>query len=82
MFMPALPALFEQDKLDRILVGLSDGEGEYIGLGHLEYLAEEGVLRLRSPVAEGPKALKLGSVRLEDDFRVRRVDLRNLFGTD
>jgi polynucleotide 5'-hydroxyl-kinase GRC3/NOL9 len=82
VFMPALPALFEQDKLDRILVGLSDGEGDYIGLGHLEYHAEEGVLRLTSPVAEGPKALKLGSVRLEEDFRVRRVDLRNLFGTD
>jgi len=33
-------------------------------------------------VAEAPKALKLGSVRVEDDFRTRRVDLRNLFGTD
>jgi len=36
VFMPALPALFEQDKLDRILVGLSDGEGEYLGRGHRE----------------------------------------------
>jgi len=82
VFMPALPALFEQDKLDRIVVGLSDGEGEYIGMGYLEHASEEGVLRLISPVAEGPKALKLGSVRLDEDFRVRRVDLRNLFGTD
>jgi polynucleotide 5'-hydroxyl-kinase GRC3/NOL9 len=82
VFMPALPALFEQEKLDRILVGLSDGEGEYTGLGYLEHSAAEGVLRLISPVGEGPKALKLGSVRLEEDFRVRRVDLRNLFGTD
>jgi polynucleotide 5'-hydroxyl-kinase GRC3/NOL9 len=82
LFMPALPALFEQSLLDRILVGLSDGQGEYTGLGYLEYSPDEEVLRLLSPVAEGPKALKLGSVRLEEDFRVRRVDLRNLFGTD
>jgi polynucleotide 5'-hydroxyl-kinase GRC3/NOL9 len=82
VFMPALPALFDQAQLDRIMVGLSDGEGSYIGLGYLEWSDEEGVLRLLSPVAEGPKALKLGSVRLEEGYRVRRVDLRNLFGTD
>jgi polynucleotide 5'-kinase involved in rRNA processing len=82
VFMPALPALFEQSLLDRILVGLSDGAGSYIGLGYLEWSAAEGVLRLLSPVAEGPKALKLGSVRLEEGYRIRRVDLRNLFGTD
>jgi polynucleotide 5'-kinase involved in rRNA processing len=82
VFMPALPALFEQPQLHRILVGLSDGKGEYIGLGYLEYTAEDTTLRLISPVGEAPKALKLGSVRLDEDFRVRRVDLRNLFGTD
>jgi polynucleotide 5'-hydroxyl-kinase GRC3/NOL9 len=82
VFMPALPALFEPEQLDRILVGLSDGKGQYTGLGYLEYAADEGVLRLLSPVPEAPTALKLGSVRLEEDFRVRRVDLRNLFGTD
>jgi polynucleotide 5'-kinase involved in rRNA processing len=82
VFMPALPALFEQPQLDRILVGLSDGQGEYAGLGYLEYGKEDGLLRLISPVAEAPKALKLGSARLEPDFRIHRVDLRNLFGTD
>jgi polynucleotide 5'-hydroxyl-kinase GRC3/NOL9 len=82
VFMPALPALFEQSQLDRLVVGLSDGAGSTIGLGYLEFSSEEGVLRLISPASEGPKALKLGSVRLEDDFRVRRIDLRNLFGTD
>jgi polynucleotide 5'-kinase involved in rRNA processing len=82
VFMPALPALFEPAQLDRLLVGLSDGKGGSTGIGYLEYSAEEGVMRLISPVAEGPKALKLGSVRLEEDFRIRRVDLRNLFGTD
>ena len=82
VFMPTLPALFEPQQLERIVVGLSDGEGRYLGLGYLEYSQEEGVLRLISPVEEAPKALKLGSVRLEEDFRVRRVDLRHLFGTD
>ena len=82
VFMPALPALFEQAQLDRILVGLSDGAGTYFGIGYLEHSAEEDVLRLMSPVAEAPKALKLGSVRLDEGFRVRKVDLRNLFGTD
>jgi polynucleotide 5'-hydroxyl-kinase GRC3/NOL9 len=82
VFMPTLPALFEQEHLDRILVGLSDGKGEYTGLGYLECSPEDGVLRLLSPVPQAPKALKLGSVRLEEDFRIRRVDLRNLFGTD
>jgi polynucleotide 5'-hydroxyl-kinase GRC3/NOL9 len=82
VFMPALPALFDVRALDRLLVGLSDGKGTCTGLGHLEFLEEEGALRLISPVAEAPKALILGSVRVEDGFRARRVDLRNLFGSD
>jgi polynucleotide 5'-hydroxyl-kinase GRC3/NOL9 len=82
VFIPALPALFDLAVLDHLLVGLSDGKGSCIGVGYLEYLAEEGALRLISPVAEAPKALILGSVRLEDGFRARRVDLRNLFGSD
>ena len=48
----------------------------------LEFVPEDQGLRLVSPVAEPPKALRLGSVRLEDNFRVKRVDLRNLFGTE
>ncbi len=82
VFMPALPALFDVAQLDRLLVGLSDGRGSYLGLGYLEHARDEGVLRLISPVAEAPKALRLGSVRLDDGFRAKRVDLRNLFGTD
>jgi hypothetical protein len=35
-----------------------------------------------SPVAAGPKALRLGSVRLDENFRAKRVDLRNLFGSE
>ncbi len=82
VFMPSLPALFDLSALDGILVGLSDGKGRCIGVGYLEHVEGEGALRLISPVPEAPKALILGSVRLEDGFRARRVDLRNLFGSD
>jgi polynucleotide 5'-kinase involved in rRNA processing len=82
VFMPALPAFFDLAELDRVVVGLSDGEGNYVGIGYLEHTLEEGILRLISPVAEAPRALRLGSVRLEEGFRAKRVDLRNLFGAD
>ena len=82
VFMPALPAFFDLTELDRVLVGLADGEGDYLGIGYLEHTVEEGILRLISPVAVAPRALRLGSVRLEEGFRAKRVDLRNLFGTD
>lgn len=82
VFMPSLPPMFDLGQLDRLLVGLSDGAGGFTGLGFLEHLPDEGALRLVSPVAEPPKALRLGSVRLEGDYRAKRVDLRNLFGTE
>ena len=82
VFMPALPPLFDLAQLDRLLVGLSDGAGSFTGIGYLEHAPQEGVLRLISPVADAPKALRLGSVRLEESFRAKRVDLRNLFGTE
>lgn len=82
VFMPTLPPLFDLAQLDRLLVGLSDGHGGFTGLGYLEYVPEDQGLRLISPVAEAPKALRLGSVRLEGNLRAKRVDLRNLFGTE
>jgi polynucleotide 5'-hydroxyl-kinase GRC3/NOL9 len=82
VFMPSLPPLFDLVQLDRLLVGLSDGAGGFTGLGLLEHVPKDGGLRLITPVAEPPKALRLGSVRLEDDYRSKRVDLRNLFGTE
>ena len=82
VFVPALPDLFDISTLDRIVVGLSDGKGSCLGIGYLEFLEEDQGLRLVSPVAEAPKALILGSVRLEEGFRARRVDLRNLLGSD
>ena len=81
VFMPALPPLFDLTQLDHLLVGLSDGTGGYLGLGYLEYTADGEIMRLISPVAEGPKALRLGSVRLEEGYRAKRVDLRYLFGS-
>jgi polynucleotide 5'-hydroxyl-kinase GRC3/NOL9 len=82
VFMPALPPMFNLANLDRMLVGLSDGDGGYLGIGYLEHGTEDRVLRLISPVAEGPKALRLGSVRLEESYRAKRVDLRNVFGSE
>jgi polynucleotide 5'-hydroxyl-kinase GRC3/NOL9 len=82
VFMPALPPWFDAAKLHRMLVGLSDGAGSYPGLGYLDHSEEEGVLRLITPVAAGPKALRLGSVRLEESFHAKRVDLRDLFGSE
>jgi polynucleotide 5'-hydroxyl-kinase GRC3/NOL9 len=82
VFMPTLPPLFDLQTVDRLLVGLSDGHGGFTGLGSLAHVPEDGGLRLISPVAEPPKALRLGSVRLEESYRAKRVDLRNLFGTE
>jgi polynucleotide 5'-hydroxyl-kinase GRC3/NOL9 len=82
VFMPTLPPLFDLAQLDRLLVGLSDGAGGFTGLGVLEFVPEDQGLRLISPVAAAPKALRLGSVRLEDNYSAKRVDLRNLFGTE
>jgi polynucleotide 5'-hydroxyl-kinase GRC3/NOL9 len=82
VFMPALPPLFQLEQLHRILVGLSDGTGGTTGVGYLEHASDEDVVRLISPVAAGPKALRLGSVRLEERYRAKRVDLRNLFGSE
>jgi len=81
VFMPSLPPLFDLALLDRLLVGMSAGEGSYLGLGYLEWSASEGVLRLASPVAEAPTALRLGSVRLGEAFDTRRIDLNGLIGT-
>jgi polynucleotide 5'-hydroxyl-kinase GRC3/NOL9 len=81
VFMPTLPPFFELQTLDRLLVGLSDGGGGFTGLGYLEFVEEDAGLRLISPVAEPPKALRLGSVRLEG-YRAKRVDLRTLFGSE
>lgn len=82
VFMPALPPLFDLAELNRLVVGLSDGAGATTGLGYLEHTSGEEDLRLVTPVAAGPKALRLGAVRLDASYGARRVDLRNLFGSE
>ena len=62
VFMPSLPPIFELEELDGLLVGVDNGQGDCLGLGILEY--REDALRLLTPVSEGVRALRLGSVRV------------------
>ncbi|MEX2394766.1 MAG: Clp1/GlmU family protein, partial [Actinomycetota bacterium] len=81
VFMPSLPPIFELAELDGLLVGVDNGQGDCLGLGILEY--REGALRLLTPVSEGVRALRLGSVRVTQDGKItERVDLRHMLGTD
>jgi polynucleotide 5'-hydroxyl-kinase GRC3/NOL9 len=81
VFMPMLPPIFELQELDGLLVGIDNGEGDCLGLGILEY--REDALRLLTPVSEGVRALRLGSVRVAPDGKIlERVDLRSVLGTD
>jgi polynucleotide 5'-kinase involved in rRNA processing len=81
VFMPSLPPIFDLESLDGLLVGVDDGRGDCLGLGILEY--REDALRLLTPVSEGVRALRLGSVRVTPQGRVvERVDLRSVLGTD
>jgi polynucleotide 5'-hydroxyl-kinase GRC3/NOL9 len=81
VFMPVLPPIFELKDLEGLLVGVDNGEGDCLGLGILEY--REDALRLLTPVSEGVRALRLGSVRVTQDGKItERVDLRSVLGTD
>jgi polynucleotide 5'-kinase involved in rRNA processing len=81
VFMPSLPPMFELEGLEGLLVGVDNGQGDCLGLGILEY--REDALRLLTPVSEGVRALRLGSVRVTQDGKItERVDLRLMLGTD
>jgi polynucleotide 5'-kinase involved in rRNA processing len=83
VFMPTLPPEFDLALLDDLVTGLEDGNGTCVGIGVLEYDASEDILRMISPVTEGVKGLRLGSVRIETSGRSRGpVDLRHLFGSE
>jgi polynucleotide 5'-hydroxyl-kinase GRC3/NOL9 len=83
VFMPTLPPEFDLALLDDLVVGMEDGVGTCVGIGVLEYDATEDILRMISPVTEGVKGLRLGSVRVDTSGRSRGpVDLRQLFGTE
>jgi len=81
VFFPSLPPIFDLSELDGLLVGVDDGSGDCLGLGILEY--REDALRLLTPVSEGVRALRLGSIRVAPDGKIiERVDLRLVLGTD
>lgn len=81
VFLPTLPPMFDHRELDGLLVGVDNGEGDCLGLGILEY--RDDALRLLTPVSEGVRALRLGSVRATREGKItERVDLRSMLGTD
>lgn len=83
VFMPTLPPEFDLALLDGLVVGMEDGLGSCVGIGVLEFDASEDFLRMVSPVAEGVKGLRLGSIRMEINGRsLGPVDLRHVFRTE
>ena len=83
VFMPTLPPEFDLALLDGLVVGMENGAGECLGIGVLEFDASEDFLRMVSPVTEGVKGLRLGSIKMDIDGRSRGpVDLRHLFQTE
>lgn len=80
VFIPQIPPDVDLAMLDGMIVGMEDGKGTCMGLGILEY--REGALRMISTVAEGAKALRLGSMRVTSEFDTSRVDLREVFVSD
>ena len=83
VFMPTLPPDFDLAQLDGLVVGMEDGNGSCVGIGVLEFDPSEEYLRMVSPVAEGVKGLRLGSIRMDTNGRSRGpVDLRHLLGTE
>lgn len=83
VFMPTLPPEFDHHLLDGLVVGMEDGRGACVGIGVLEHDPSEDILRMVSPVTEGVRGLRLGSVRIDPGGRARGpVSLRDLFGTE
>jgi polynucleotide 5'-kinase involved in rRNA processing len=83
VFMPTLPPEFDLALLDGLVVGMEDGRGSCVGIGVLEHDPNEDLLRMVSPVTEGVRGLRLGSVRIDTSGRSRGpVDLRQLFGSE
>jgi len=83
VFMPTVPPEFDLDLLDGLVVGMEDGRGACVGIGLLEYDGAEKILRMVSPITEGVRGLRLGSVKISRDGRSRgMVSLPELFGTE
>ena len=53
--------------VDELVVGMEDGKGSCVGIGVLEYDASEDLLRMVSPVTEGVRGLRLGSIKIDTE---------------
>ena len=83
VFLPTVPPEFDLGLLEGLVVGMEDGKGTCVGIGLLEYDKEEGILRMVSPITEGVRGLRLGSVKISRDGRSRgTVSLPELFGSE
>ena len=83
VFLPTVPPEFDLGLLDGLVVGMEDGNGACVGIGLLEYDGSEEILRMVSPITEGVKGLRLGSVKISRDGRSRgTVSLPELFGSE
>lgn len=83
VFLPTVPPGFDLGLLDGLVVGMEDGNGTCVGIGLLEYDEDEGILRMVSPITEGVRGLRLGSVKISRDGRSRgTVSLPELFGSE
>ncbi len=83
VFMPAPPPEFDAGLFDSLVVGMEDGRGSCVGIGVLEYDEKEDFLRMVSPITEGVRGLRLGSIRIDTEGRSKGpVHLRELFSTE
>lgn len=83
VFMPTLPSEFDLSLLDELVVGMESGTGECVGIGVLEYDPDEEILRMVSPVTEGVRGLRLGSVKIDPAGRFNGVvNLSQLFRSE
>jgi len=83
VFMPTLPPDFELERLEGLVVGMEDGKGHCVGIGILEYDTGEDILRMISPISEGVRGLRLGSVRIDLEGHSKgQVTLRDLFQSE
>lgn len=83
VFMPTLPPDFELGRLEGLIVGMEDGKGNCVGIGILEHDEGEDILRMISPVSEGVRGLRLGSVRIDLEGHSKgQITLRDLFQSE
>ncbi|MCZ7532004.1 MAG: Clp1/GlmU family protein [Acidimicrobiia bacterium] len=77
VFAPTLPAGFDVERLDGMLVGVQDEHGGCLGLGVLEQ--SQGTVKVATRHGDAMRGLRLGSIRMDlETFATTRVRLREL----